>query len=202
MRVECWPCNMLVIQQNRQMVFNPRTVQLTQHGLEKRPSAQSHHQVRCHLQVPWSIFSREYTLRWDYSIVTPDIFLLGEGIKLFSLYVLQVLLGEVLAFINEQRKGTSSKQFSSRVVTVLSYDNYQAKGVSCFERNGPYMSDQLGPLGYLLYFLRVKTKLCDMQIIVSHEFRISFLSKSGLHVSCLHKLVFLLSQIQLWSKFW
>ena len=110
--------------------------------------------------------------------------------KVFRLYVLQVLLGEELAFINEQPKGSSLQQFSSRVATVLSYDDYQAKGVSCFERNGPYMSDQLGPLGYLLYFLRVKTKLCDMQIIVSHEFRISFLSKSGLHVSCLHKLVF------------
>lgn len=112
------------------------------------------------------------------------------------MYVLQVLLGEELAFINEQPKGTSSKHPPSRVATVLSYDNYQAKGVSCFERNGPYVSDQLGPLGYLLYFLRAKTKLFDMQIIVSHEFRISFLSKSGLHVSCLHKLVFLLSQIQ------
>lgn len=153
-RVECWPFNILVIQQNQKMVFNPRTVQLIQHGLEKRPSAQSHHQVRCHLQVPWSIFSREYTLQWDYSIVTPDIFLVGEGIKFFRLYVLQVLLGEELAFINEQPKpkGTSLQQFSSRVATVLSYDDYQAKGVSCKERNGPHISDQLGPLGYSLYF--------------------------------------------------
>ena len=108
------------------------------------------------------IFSREDTLQWDFSIETPDMFLLGEGISFqrnFKVFRLYVLLGEEVAFINEQPKGSSSKQFSYKVATVPSYKNCQAKGVSCFEflslneRNGPYMNDQLGPLGYLLYFL-------------------------------------------------